>query len=95
MKMYLSSFRLGLYPAELVRLAGGRGARTALINNAVDHASEGDRAIASSDVMTELRSIGLDPIELDLRTTSAKPRIYIRFSRACSCCGFVVATPLY
>lgn len=65
MKLYLSSFRLGLHPYELVRLAGGRGAKTCAIFNATDSMQSG-RDEHNKREMVDLRGIGLAPEELDL-----------------------------
>lgn len=66
MRLYLSSFRNGNKPEELLKLLGD-GRRTALIFNAADYKSAEDRAddlVAETD---RLRSIGLEPVEVDLR----------------------------
>jgi dipeptidase E len=72
MRLYLSSFRLGLYPAELVRLAGGRGAKALLINNAIDFLGS-QRELHNAREFVDLRGIGLDPEELDLRQYAGRP----------------------
>lgn len=66
MKLYLSSFRNGNKPEELLKLLGN-GRRTALILNAVDFKSEEDRAANYDDEAARLESIGLLPTEIDLR----------------------------
>ncbi len=72
MRLYLSSFRNGNKPDELLRLLGG-GRRTAVINNAQDLLSADDRAEKLADEIDRLKSIGLDPAELDLRMYFDKP----------------------
>lgn len=67
MRLYLSSFRLGLNPSELVRLAGGRGAKTLFVANAVDMLDEAAREATIEKELVDLRGIGLDATELDLR----------------------------
>jgi dipeptidase E len=65
-RLYLSSFRIGNRPEELLRLLGP-GRRTALILNADDYKSPADRAAGGEREFEELRGIGLDPFEVDLR----------------------------
>jgi dipeptidase E len=65
-RLYLSSFRIGNRPEELLRLLGS-GRRTALILNADDYKSPEDRAAGGEREFAELSGIGLDPFELDLR----------------------------
>ncbi len=67
MRLYLSSFRLGLYPAELVRLAGGKNAKTLFIANAADCIDPSNRTATVRHELSDLRGIGLDASELDLR----------------------------
>lgn len=66
MKLYLSSFRLGNQPKELLRLLAGKR-RTVVIMNAVDFGDDAGRARKIKDEMERLRSLGLDLHELDLR----------------------------
>ncbi|MGH8931690.1 MAG: Type 1 glutamine amidotransferase-like domain-containing protein [Egibacteraceae bacterium] len=66
MRLYLSSFRVGNRPDELLRLLRG-GRRTALILNADDYKNTEDRAVSLSREIGELESLGLEPIEVDLR----------------------------
>jgi dipeptidase E len=66
MRLYLSSFRLGNKPSELVRLLKGRQ-RTAMILNADDYKNAEDRGASLERESDDLRGIGLEPIELDLR----------------------------
>lgn len=65
MRLYLSSFRLGNKPEELLRLLG-KGRRTALIFNAMDGWPE-YRDIRFKEEIERLKSIGLEPTEVDLR----------------------------
>ncbi|WP_338597101.1 Type 1 glutamine amidotransferase-like domain-containing protein [Saccharopolyspora sp. SCSIO 74807] len=66
-RMYLSSFRVGNRPDELLRLSGTARPRTALIHNADDYKSEVDRATSLRRELHELDDVGLDPFEVDLR----------------------------
>lgn len=66
MRLYLSSFRNGNKPEELLKPLG-TGRRTALIFNAQDWKTEADRAIDFDQEVARLTSIGLQPEEIDLR----------------------------
>lgn len=66
MRMYLSSFRDGNNPKELLRLLG-TGRRTALIGNAMDMAEEAARKTSNDEESTRLSNLGLNPEEIDLR----------------------------
>jgi dipeptidase E len=72
MRLYLSSFRNGNKPEELIKLLG-EGRRTALIFNAADFKSEADRAADYVQEAARLKSIGLEPTEIDLRQYFGKP----------------------
>jgi len=72
MRLYLSSFRNGSKPEELLKLLG-TGRRTALIFNAQDWKSDGDRKTDLDQETERLRSIGLRPQEIDLRKYFGKP----------------------
>ena len=72
MRLYLSSFRIGNRPDELLRLLRGRKS-TALILNADDYKNEEDREASLSRELDELRSNGLDPTEVDLRKYFGAP----------------------
>ena len=72
MRLYLSSFRNGNKSEELLKLLGN-GRRTALINNAQDFLTLSDRSSRRDDEIDRLKSIGLDPIEIDLRLYFGKP----------------------
>jgi dipeptidase E len=66
MRLYLSSFRNGNKPDELLRLLGDRR-RTAVINNAADFVSPEERHDKALDELDRLKSIGLEPTDIDLR----------------------------
>jgi dipeptidase E len=66
MKLYLSSFRNGNNPEELLKLLG-KGRKTALIFNAQDWKNADDRAADLAQEVERLKSIGLDPTEVDLK----------------------------
>lgn len=73
MRLYLTSYRLGDHPEDLVRLAG-EGARVAVVGNAGD--AFGDPAARTASVDRELasvRSLGFDAHELDLREWFGRP----------------------
>ena len=72
MKLYLSSFRNGNKPDELLALLG-KGRRTALILNAQDWKTEEDRAADFIQESERLKSIGLEPEEVDLRQHVGEP----------------------
>lgn len=73
MRLYLSSFRNGNRPEELLKLLG-KGRRTALINNAQDFLLPADRSSRRDEEIDRLKSIGLDPIEIDLRLYFGKSK---------------------
>lgn len=72
MRFYLSSFRNGNRPEALLGLLG-KGRRTALINNAQDFLPLAERSSRRDEEIDRLKSIGLDPIEIDLRLYFDKP----------------------
>lgn len=72
MRLYLSSFRLGNKPEELLTLLAGRK-RTAIILNAMDMVGSEDRAESLKCEVDDLKSIGLEPTEIDLRNYFGKP----------------------
>lgn len=72
MRLYLSSFRNGNRPEELLKLLG-KGRRTALINNAQDFLAPAERSPKRDEEIDRLKSIGLEPTEVDLRTYFDKP----------------------
>jgi dipeptidase E len=65
-RAYLSSFRIGDRPQELLRLLRGR-TRTALVVNADDYKDEAARIASLEREVNELRGLGLEPFEVDLR----------------------------
>lgn len=72
MRLYLSSFRNGNKPEELLKLLG-EGRKTALIENAADQFVGPSRAEHFAEEVKRLESIGLEPEELDLRDYFGKP----------------------
>jgi dipeptidase E len=66
MRLYLSSFRLGNRPDELLRLLGD-GRRTALIGNAWDYVSADERRTQMTAETSRLQGLGLVVTEIDLR----------------------------
>jgi dipeptidase E len=66
MRLYLSSFRNGNRPQELLRLLGG-GRQTALMMNAVDFLDTTTREALTRQEVERLHSIGLESTEIDLR----------------------------
>lgn len=71
MRLYLSSFRLGNRPQEMVKLALGK--RAAVIANAADIKTASDRAEAVQYEIDCLTGLGFEPEELDLRDYFGKP----------------------
>jgi dipeptidase E len=66
MRLYLSSFRNGNKPEELLSLLS-KSRRTAVIMNAVDFKSESDQAYDYTAEAGRLVGIGLEPTQIDLR----------------------------
>lgn len=66
MRLYLSSFRNGNQPSELLRQLDGRR-RTALIANAIDFNDEVERSRKLDEEIGRLESLGLGVTEVDLR----------------------------
>lgn len=66
MRLYLSSFRLGNQPDALLGLLGRRP-RVAVIANADDHKNASERIASVRRERQDLRTLGLDSQELDLR----------------------------
>lgn len=66
MRLYLSSFRLGNKPNELHKLLMG-GKRTALVMNAIDFHTGDARSSRVAKEIDDLKSINLEPTEVDLR----------------------------
>lgn len=74
MRLYLSSYRLGSRPEELLDLLGN-GRRTAQIGNALDGEDEAIRVESIRQDTVRLRNIGLQPEELDLRKYFGRPDV--------------------
>lgn len=66
MRLYLSSFRNGNKPDELLTLLGGK-TRCALIANAIDLDTAAERSQKTQEEVERLKSIGLEVTEIDLR----------------------------
>lgn len=66
MRLYLSSFRNGNKPEELLKLLGSSH-KTGVIFNAVDFKSGAARLADYAAEAERLKSIGLEPTEIDLR----------------------------
>jgi len=71
MKLYLSSFRLGDNPQRLTALLS-ENKRAAIIMNAIDGAPEDIRKEKLTNEVTDLKNIGIDGEELDLRNYFGK-----------------------
>lgn len=68
MRMYLSSWRTGDHPEQLLALLDGPGANTvAVIANAVDALPAAERRAAVEREFHALAALGLRPVEIDLR----------------------------
>lgn len=65
-KLYLSSYRLGNKAEKLAGMVG-KGEKIALIANASDYHTKEERGERVGENIKELRAIGLDPVEIDLR----------------------------
>lgn len=75
MRLYLSSYRLGDRAGSLLALLGN-GRRAAIIENALDHVSQGARDIYRNeayDPRTELAGLGVAGTYLDLRRYFGDP----------------------
>lgn len=74
MKMYLSSFRIGDHPEQLVSLAGNNK-RAAVIANSIDFGNDPERRIAGVQrEIDDLTKLGFSPEEVDLRNYFGKPK---------------------
>jgi dipeptidase E len=71
-RLYLSSFRNGDSPENLLRLLG-EGRRTALICNACDFLPPDQRTAWLAGETGRLQQIGLSPVEVDLRDYFGAP----------------------
>ncbi|MEU3692852.1 Type 1 glutamine amidotransferase-like domain-containing protein [Streptomyces narbonensis] len=68
MRMYLSSWRTGDHPDQLLALLNGSGTnQVAVIANAVDALPTAERRAAVEREVDALAALGLQPVELDLR----------------------------
>lgn len=68
MRLYLSSYKFGNKPEELIRLVGDKNKRVALIPNAVDYSDDQERRQESLKKDLEILSgLGFIPEEVDLR----------------------------
>lgn len=66
MKLYLSSFRLGNNPEQLVELLSSKK-KAAVIANAIDEATEQVRKLGVERELNDFHSLGLSAEEFDLR----------------------------
>lgn len=72
--MYLSSWRTGDHPEELLALLDAPGAdEVAVIANAVDALPGAQRRVAVEHEISALTGLGLRPVELDLRAFFDQP----------------------
>ncbi|MEA3065933.1 MAG: dipeptidase [Sphingomonadales bacterium] len=70
MKLYLSSMMIGDHPDRLLAMAGGRGARMALITNALDNIpleAQLEYTRTRMDAIAYFAGQGFDPSPVDLR----------------------------
>jgi dipeptidase E len=73
MKLYLSSYHIGDEPQKLVDLVGNNK-KAAVIPNALDFSTDIDRRKASMQrEIDDLKKLGLEPEEVDLRKYFGKP----------------------
>lgn len=74
MKLYLSSYHLGNHAAKLIHLVGKPGARVAVCQNALDWSTDLDRKAKGLQAeFDDMRSLGFEPEELDLREYFDEP----------------------
>lgn len=79
MKLYLSSYRLGNYADELVKLVGKPGAKVAVCQNALDWSTDLERKAERLEVeFDDMKRLGFAPEELDLRDYFDKPGLVDR-----------------
>lgn len=71
MRLYLSSYRIGNYGSELVRLVG-TGAHVAVIMNAGDYKLEPERGESLQKEIDDLQALGFITKEIDLRNFFGK-----------------------
>lgn len=67
MRLYLSSYRLGNKPDELLKLVGKENKKVAIIANASDYKTSEERERGVKEQVADLSGIGLIPEEIDLR----------------------------
>jgi dipeptidase E len=70
-KLYLSSMMLGDHSERLLAMAGGRGARMAVVTNALDNIpleAQLDYARTQMDIIAYFAGQGFDPSPIDLRS---------------------------
>ena len=67
MRLYLSSFRVGDHPENLIALVGEDSRRTVVIANAMDDAPPDVRRAGVELELAALADLGFDAVELDLR----------------------------
>ena len=73
MKLYLSSYKLGDDPQQLVDLVG-KNKKAALISNSLDCYTDLERRkISTQAELDDLKGLGFDPEDVDLRTYFGKP----------------------
>jgi len=77
MRLYLSSFRLGAEPDALLDLLDG-GRRVAVVANADDYKGPSERAASARREQEDLRRLGLESEELDLRRYFGRPAALAR-----------------
>ena len=74
MKLYLSSYRLGNNTDELKKLVGKPGSKVAVCQNALDWSTDIERkAKGLKAEFDDMKSLGFEPEELDLRDYFEKP----------------------
>src|SRR5688572_9299863 len=88
MRLFLSSFRFGDHPQQLVRLVGG-SRKAAVIANACDELGEHDRQIRVRQEIGLLQDLGFSAGEIDLRTYFHDPEKQHRLSNLLSMVGLV------
>jgi len=67
MRLYLSSYKIGNKPEELVRLVGNENKKVAIINNAIDYTNAESRLESLTKQLESISSLGFIPEEVDLR----------------------------
>ncbi|MCX6793115.1 MAG: hypothetical protein NTY12_03735 [Candidatus Falkowbacteria bacterium] len=72
MKLYLSSYKFGNHPEELVKLLG-ENKKAAVIMNAVDYGDPERRSLSTQNQIEKLLELGIEASELDLRDYFSKP----------------------